>query len=240
MGFIRAKEIPPGSGNWYDYEVENHREGDKVVQKHIRYIGRAGGSGGRLGTTLSVPAKSVTVTPQTEPKPVLGTTREPQLGEYRYSVDGRTLRRGVVVNESWIGEGANAVKWDGGGVNSNMGMTLEEAQTKLDAINSEYQNRQKQKDQQYQNQRSQIEAALVISPKSKFLQSLQTQLSPSRLLSPKQMQSVSNIKEKKFTPTKKGETREIYRQGEKIVQFYVPKSGWVDESEYHEYIDEDN
>ncbi len=53
MSFIRAKEIPPGSGNWYDYEVENHREGDKVVQKHIRYIGRAGGSGRGLGTTLS-------------------------------------------------------------------------------------------------------------------------------------------------------------------------------------------
>jgi len=40
--FIRAKEIPPGSGNWYDYEVETIHEGGKVVQKHIRYIGRHG------------------------------------------------------------------------------------------------------------------------------------------------------------------------------------------------------
>lgn len=85
MSFIRAKEIPPGSGNWYDYEVENHREGDKVVQKHIRYIGRAGGGGaGRsLGTTSSsVPSPvqrmttALSIVPRVEPesRPSLGTT----------------------------------------------------------------------------------------------------------------------------------------------------------------------
>ncbi len=42
MTFIRAKEIPPGSGNWYDYEVETVHEGDKVIQKHIRYLGKSG------------------------------------------------------------------------------------------------------------------------------------------------------------------------------------------------------
>ena len=42
MTFIRAKEIPPGSGNWYDYEVETVHEGGKVIQKHIRYLGRHG------------------------------------------------------------------------------------------------------------------------------------------------------------------------------------------------------
>ena len=40
MTFIRAKEIPPGSGNWYDYEVETVHEGGRVIQKHIRYLGR--------------------------------------------------------------------------------------------------------------------------------------------------------------------------------------------------------
>lgn len=89
MGFIREKEIPPGSGNRYLYEVENHRVGQKVVQKHIRYIGRSGGGAGRaLGTTpsgLSSPTSgtptqgSVTVvTPHTETKPVLGTTVQSQ------------------------------------------------------------------------------------------------------------------------------------------------------------------
>lgn len=43
MSFIRAKEIPPGSGNWYDYEVMTIHEGDKVIQKHIRYIGKSKG-----------------------------------------------------------------------------------------------------------------------------------------------------------------------------------------------------
>ncbi len=41
MSFIRAKEIPPGSGNWYDYEVETIHKGSKVIQRHIRYIGKS-------------------------------------------------------------------------------------------------------------------------------------------------------------------------------------------------------
>ena len=41
MSFIRAKEIPPRSGNWYDYEVETVHEGKKVIQKYIRYIGKS-------------------------------------------------------------------------------------------------------------------------------------------------------------------------------------------------------
>ena len=41
MSFIRAKEIPPHSGNWYDYEVETHHEGGHVRQKVIRYIGKS-------------------------------------------------------------------------------------------------------------------------------------------------------------------------------------------------------
>jgi putative transposase len=42
MSFIRAKEIPPHSGNWYDYEVETVHQGGKVIQRHIRYIGKSG------------------------------------------------------------------------------------------------------------------------------------------------------------------------------------------------------
>jgi putative transposase len=42
MTFIRAKEIPPRSGNWYDYEVMTVHEGDRVRQKVIRYLGRSG------------------------------------------------------------------------------------------------------------------------------------------------------------------------------------------------------
>jgi len=40
MSYIRAKEIPPHSGNWYNYEVMGIRTGKKVRQKVIRYIGR--------------------------------------------------------------------------------------------------------------------------------------------------------------------------------------------------------
>src|SRR3989337_341677 len=46
MSFIRAKEIPPGSGNWYDYLVETHHENGHVRQKVLRYIGRSSRAGG--------------------------------------------------------------------------------------------------------------------------------------------------------------------------------------------------
>jgi predicted nucleic acid-binding Zn-ribbon protein len=39
MSFIRTKEIPRGSGNYYDYEVRSIREGDKVRQEIIKYLG---------------------------------------------------------------------------------------------------------------------------------------------------------------------------------------------------------
>ena len=64
MSFIRAKEIPPGSGNWYDYEVETVREGGKVIQRHIRYIGKSSGGplttggGGGTGTATRTKAKA--------------------------------------------------------------------------------------------------------------------------------------------------------------------------------------
>lgn len=47
MSFVRSKEIPPGSGNWYDYEVRNIRENGKVKQKVVRYVGKS--------TTLHTP-----------------------------------------------------------------------------------------------------------------------------------------------------------------------------------------
>jgi len=48
MSYIRAKEIPPRSGNWYDYEVRSVRRGNKVIQEHIRYIGKSGKTTGRI------------------------------------------------------------------------------------------------------------------------------------------------------------------------------------------------
>jgi putative transposase len=44
MSFIRTKEIPKGSGNLYDYEVETVHKNGKVIQKHIQYLGKHGGN----------------------------------------------------------------------------------------------------------------------------------------------------------------------------------------------------
>ncbi len=234
MSFIRAKEIPPGSGRWYDYEVEDYREGEHVKQRVIRYIGRSGG----IGTTPKVqPPMS-----SSEPGKVIGTTKtEIQIGDYRYALDGLTIRRGTVVNESWIGEGPNAVKWEGGGVNSNMGMTQEEAETKLKELKQAREQEQQRKDERYHSQVSQLDIAIKASPKSKILQSFKTQLSPRNLLSPKQMDVVTKVIAKTpYKPPQKGESRTIFRGGEKVVQFYVQGAGWVDESEVHEYQEYEN
>jgi hypothetical protein len=49
MSYIRAKEIPRGSGNWYDYEVESVWNKGKVIQKHIRYVGVSTIRGSHVG-----------------------------------------------------------------------------------------------------------------------------------------------------------------------------------------------
>ena len=42
MSFIRAKQIPPRTGNWYDYEVMTVHEDGHVRQKVLKYLGRSG------------------------------------------------------------------------------------------------------------------------------------------------------------------------------------------------------
>jgi hypothetical protein len=42
MSFIRQKQIPPRTGNFYDYEVESYRDKGQVKQRVIRYIGKSG------------------------------------------------------------------------------------------------------------------------------------------------------------------------------------------------------
>ena len=42
MTYVRSKEIPPGSGNYYDYLVRSVRVGKKVKQEHIEYLGPSG------------------------------------------------------------------------------------------------------------------------------------------------------------------------------------------------------
>ncbi len=55
MTFVRAKEIPPGSGNWYDYEVMTIHEGNKVRQKVIQYLGKSAARRSPLqGQTVSL------------------------------------------------------------------------------------------------------------------------------------------------------------------------------------------
>jgi len=60
MTFIRAKQIPPRTGNWYDYEVETLHKGGKVIQRHIRYIGRSDKAGGSRAS-LSGGTRAITI-----------------------------------------------------------------------------------------------------------------------------------------------------------------------------------
>lgn len=60
MSFIRSKQIPPRTGNWYDYEVETIHQGNKVIQKYIRYIGRSDKAGGSRASLSGGTATIVT------------------------------------------------------------------------------------------------------------------------------------------------------------------------------------
>ena len=67
MSFVRAKEIPPHSGNWYDYEVQTIHQKGKVIQKYIRYLGKSGSHsylpsshGGKVLTSKPIEPKTPT------------------------------------------------------------------------------------------------------------------------------------------------------------------------------------
>jgi putative transposase len=73
MSFIRAKEIPPGSGNWYDYEVMTTHEGSHVRQKVIKYLGRSGSHSYLSGSSHEVLTS----------KPVISVSDNPMLDDSR-------------------------------------------------------------------------------------------------------------------------------------------------------------
>ena len=73
MTFIRAKEIPPRSGNWYDYEVMTIHEGKKVIQKHIRYIGKSNLRPSRSMRSGGVTAAYPVVKQQAPTTPIMNT-----------------------------------------------------------------------------------------------------------------------------------------------------------------------
>jgi hypothetical protein len=81
MSFVRTKEIPPGSGNLYDYEVMGYRDNGRVRQKVIRYLGKHGTDHSHLlGGTVSPELRSVTVAPTPKPStPLADTTRIPKM-----------------------------------------------------------------------------------------------------------------------------------------------------------------
>jgi putative transposase len=70
MSFIRAKQIPPCTGNWYDYEVESYRDKGQVKQRIIQYIGRSGkvSHPTLLGHRASISTSTDSPMPNTQPK----------------------------------------------------------------------------------------------------------------------------------------------------------------------------
>jgi predicted RNase H-related nuclease YkuK (DUF458 family) len=75
MSFIRAKEIPPRSGNWYDYEVKTVHEGNKVRQKVIRYIGPSVRTSAKVSTGHS---RAINPYPVELDTPIVYTARIPK------------------------------------------------------------------------------------------------------------------------------------------------------------------
>ncbi len=82
MSFVRAKEIPPRSGNWYDYLVECRWENGKPRQKIIRYLGKKGtyAASGLSGGGSDTVSPSTTVTDVRQPAtPPADTSRIPKM-----------------------------------------------------------------------------------------------------------------------------------------------------------------
>ena len=76
MSFVRAKEIPPHSGNWYDYEVMTTHVGGKVMQKVIKYLGKSGQHSYLSGSHEVLTSKPIVSTPTT---PIADNTRIPKM-----------------------------------------------------------------------------------------------------------------------------------------------------------------
>jgi hypothetical protein len=78
MSFIRAKEIPPRSGNWYDYEVKTTHVGGKVLQKVIKYLGKSG-EHSYLSSSHQVLTSEPRTTSQPSSNPIADNTRIPKM-----------------------------------------------------------------------------------------------------------------------------------------------------------------
>ena len=262
MSFIRAKEIPPGSGRWYDYEVEDYREGEHVKQRIIRYIGRSGGIGttgggghvvsGRhdvspiVGTT-EAPTSSHPQIKIAAPTPVipLGTTPKQEspkaftIGDTVYAVDHGRIREGKVVNESWIGEGANAIDWGNGADPGHSAYrTREGAETEIKGENLKFERLKSEQQEVKKRSLNLIEQVEKVSPRSKWPSKMRDALQKYGKLTPAQTETLNNIVSKQ--PFSKPDSpRIIHRDGEAIEQYYInPVVGWVDKSEVHEYVDD--
>ena len=62
MSFVRAKQIPPRTGNWYDYEVETYHENGHVRQRVLRYLGLSGRNAGKSsGGAVSSPRPTASI-----------------------------------------------------------------------------------------------------------------------------------------------------------------------------------
>ena len=68
MSYVRTKTI---KGHDYLYEVESVRVGDRVVQKHLRYVGAVQPAYRKLGTTTRVKLRKK-----------LGTTLRQRVGRF--------------------------------------------------------------------------------------------------------------------------------------------------------------
>lgn len=111
MTFIRSKEIPPHSGNWYDYEVKTVHVGPKVMQKVVRYIGRSGKSGPSvgIGSESGIPA-TILKTPATH---AVSDARIPKMktpAKRRQAVRDGIMEAMIISNQTTLATLKQAVK----------------------------------------------------------------------------------------------------------------------------------
>ena len=132
MTYIRSKMIN-GHGPYY-YEVESVREGDKVHQKYVKYLGTTGPTG-------SEPAKDLGTT-EKEPVKDLGTTKTKDQILEEWNINSAEYRKGELMDkegEEWVTKPRIYLHITGTSDNKDLGTTeLATIKKELEAANPGY------------------------------------------------------------------------------------------------------
>jgi hypothetical protein len=157
-----------------------------------------------------------------------------KVGDKVYQIKRGSVIEGTVVNQEWIGDGANAVDWGQGATTMPAYATREDAQLTLDSQNNKETADREKRAGEKQRQLNLIADAEKSSPNSTFPGKMKASINRYGHLTSAQQSALEKIRDKaKFKPAKHGTTRSS--GDNKSIDVYISGIGWVPQEESHEY-----